>query len=279
MIMATAKVMRKIVKIDEAKCDGCGLCVPSCAEGAIRILDGKARLAGDNLCDGLGNCLGRCPQDAITIETRAAEEFEEWHGRPAHESHGRLARARDNNSRGETPLGLTGKMPVPLTAHTGAPHSGCPGSMARKFALRTAANGTAAPIAARPSQLGQWPVQLALVPTSGPIWQGADVLICADCVPFAYPEFHEKLLAGPDGQGKSLAIACPKLDDCEPYVAKLAEIFAANDIKSVTVAHMEVPCCMGLVYAVQAALEKAGKLEIPLHDITVGIDGTIKRET
>jgi len=125
-----------------------------------------------------------------------------------------------------------------------------------------------------PSALGQWPVQLALVPASGPMWQDADVLICADCVPFAYAEFHAKLLAG-----KSLAIACPKLDDMGPYVAKLSAIFANNSVKSVTVAHMEVPCCGGIVYAVQAALAQAGRETLELHDITIGIDGAIKRKT
>ncbi len=123
------------------------------------------------------------------------------------------------------------------------------------------------------SELAHWPVQLALVPASGPIWQGADVLIAADCVPFAMADFHERLLAG-----KSLAIACPKLDDIEPHVEKLAAIFAGNDVRSITVAHMEVPCCMGIVFAVESALEKAGRKDIPLHRITVGIDGTVKRQ-
>jgi hypothetical protein len=124
----------------------------------------------------------------------------------------------------------------------------------------------------RPSRLGQWPVQLALVPTGGAIWQDADVLIAADCVPTALPDFHERLLAG-----KTLAIACPKLDDLQPYIQKLAAIFAGNPIRSITVAHMEVPCCMGIVYAVQQALEQAGRTDIPVTDITVGVDGTVRQ--
>jgi hypothetical protein len=124
-----------------------------------------------------------------------------------------------------------------------------------------------------PSRLGHWPVQLALVPTSGPIWQDADVLIEADCVPFALADFHERLLVG-----KTLVIACPKLDDVEPYVEKLAAIFAGNAIKSVTIAHMEVPCCMGLVYAVRQAMEQAGRTDIPVREVTVGIEGEVRHE-
>jgi NAD-dependent dihydropyrimidine dehydrogenase PreA subunit len=260
--MAT-KTARKIVKIDESKCNGCGQCVPNCMEGAIRIIDGKARLVGENLCDGLGNCLGTCPMDAITIEERPAEEFDE---RAVHEHLHR-----------EDPKAAPAAAPsVAKVAH--AAHQGCPGTMLRQ--LRTGARPAPAPRAntgstaaePRPSQLSQWPVQLSLVPISGPIWQDADVLIAADCVAFAMADFHERLLAG-----KTLAIACPKLDDVGPYVAKLAAIFAGNDLRSITVAHMEVPCCMGLVYAVRQAIEQAGK-PIPFREVTVGIDGTIQNE-
>lgn len=220
--MRETQSVRKIVHIDPDKCDGCGACVPSCAEGAIQIIGGKARLKADNLCDGLGNCLGECPRGAITIEERPAEEFDENAGR-AH-----------------------------LRADVSAP------------------TATAGAKEGRPSQLAQWPVQLALVPTAGPMWQDADVLISADCVPFALAGFHEQLLAG-----KTLAIACPKLDDTGPYVEKLAAIFSRNSIRSITVAHMEVPCCTGIVYAVREALDRAGRADIPLHDVTVGIEGGI----
>ena len=255
----TALATRKIVHIDEDKCDGCGLCVPNCAEGAIKIINGKAKLVADNLCDGLGACLGHCPQGAITIEERPADAFDEQ--AVHHHLHAPAAPAK----------------PAPAPAPTPAPahqhHSGgCPGSRMRVLptAPRPMQPSPARPAGPGASRLSQWPVQLALVPTGGPIWQDADVLIAADCVPFAYPDFHEKMLAG-----KRLAIACPKLDDVRPYVEKLAQIFANNSIRSVTVAHMQVPCCSGIVRVVHMALAMSGKTDIELHDITIGIDGQI----
>ena len=230
---------RKIVKIDPEKCDGCGLCVPDCAEGAIKIIDGKARLVADNLCDGLGNCLGACPKDAITIEERSADAFDE----AAVKAH------------------LAPAAPVAC---------GCPGAAPRKLDRPAAAD---APSGSRVSRLGQWPVQLALVPASGDLWRDADVLIAADCVPAVMPDFHERLL-----DGKTVAIACPKLDDVSAQVDKLAAIFANNAIRSVTVAHLEVPCCGGILTAVRRALEMAGRTDVPTHDVTVGVDGTIKEE-
>jgi NAD-dependent dihydropyrimidine dehydrogenase PreA subunit len=275
--VATKTLVRKIVKIDEDKCNGCGLCVPSCAEGAIHIEGGKARLAADNLCDGLGNCLGECPQGAITIEERPAEAFDEAAVQARQAGEWSLPR------RSVSP-GATAALPSSRAQAEHSPHghAGCPGSMMRMLKKPAGASAAAAgpeprradssgaAVAPRPSQLSQWPVQLALVPVAGPMWQDADVLIAADCVPFALPGFHEDLLAG-----KSLAIACPKLDDMAPYVEKLAAIFAKNSIRSITVAHMEVPCCTGIVYAVQQALEQAGRTDIPLHDVTVGIEGAI----
>ncbi len=224
----TSKTTRKIVHIDEEKCDGCGECVPNCVEGALRIIDGKARLVADKLCDGMGMCLGHCPRGAITIEERPAEGFDEH----AVEQHARMASPQ----------------PAAPPHHHGG---GCPGS--RMQMLRQPAAAACPTSEDHVSRLTHWPVQLALLPTGGRIWENAHVLIAADCVPFAYPDFHEKLLAG-----KSLAIACPKLDDVEPYVEKLAAIFANNNIRSITVAHMEVPCCMGIVRAVQAAMAQAG---------------------
>lgn len=238
------KRLRKIVRIDEDKCDGCGLCVPDCAEGAIQVIDGKARLLAEDLCDGLGNCLGACPKDAITIEERPVDEFDE----KAVEEHLRDAAA--------------GSAPAP---------AGCPGMILQKLGeagQQPAADGSNE---ARPSCLAQWPVQLALLPPAGDLWQDADVLIAADCVSVAMPDFHERLLAG-----KSVAIACPKLDDIAPYVQKLSAIFADNSIRSVTVAHMEVPCCSGIVVAVERAMAQAGVTSIPVTDITVALNGTIK---
>lgn len=218
---------RKIVRIDEEKCNGCGLCVPSCAEGAIAIVDGKARLIGDRLCDGLGACLGECPRGAITIEEREAEEFE--------------------------------------AAATGVhDHAGCPGSRARTMARGTAAPGPA--VVQAHSELGQWPVQLTLVSPGAPYFKGADLLVAADCVPFAMPDFHRRFL-----RGRAVAVGCPKLDDAEAYVEKLAEIIRRNDLARLTVVHMEVPCCFGLSRIVGAALAKSGRT-VPVEEITVGLD-------
>ena len=248
--MAT-KMTRKIVHIDEEKCNGCGECVPSCAEGALRIIDGKARLVAENLCNGLGACLGNCPMGAITVEEQPAEEFDEQ----AVQQHLQRPASPDSS--------------VAPMSH--GQHSGCPGSRMRMLRPAAAQPPAAASSSSGASRLAHWPVQLALVPVTGPIWENADVLIAADCVPFAYPDFHEKLLAG-----KTLAIACPKLDDVSPYVQKLAAIFSRNTIRSVTVAHMEVPCCSGIVRVVQAAIAQAGRRDIVVHDVTVGIDGRIQ---
>ena len=244
---------RKIVKIDESKCDGCGLCVPACAEGAIQIVDGKARLVADRLCDGIGDCLGQCPRGAITIEERPAEAFDETvvHSDKASPS------SPSNMPQAEA-----------THQHNGG---GCPGSMFRKLAPTAAAPTDTMPAGRAGSRLAHWPVQLALVPENGPIWQHTDVLLAADCVPFAMSDFHESLLAG-----KTLAIGCPKLDDPMAYVEKLARIFAANDIASITVAHMEVPCCFGLSKIVHDAIGLANRLDIPVKDITISIEGQIK---
>ena len=238
------KATRKIVRIDEDKCDGCGLCVPDCAEGAIQVIDGKAKLLAENLCDGLGACLGVCPRDAITIEERPADEFDE-------------AAVQAAKTAAEKPADLP---------------CGCPGSMARTLSPKTAPSPQQS--AARTSRLSHWPVQLTLVPTSGAMWNDADVLISADCVAVAMPDFHERLLAG-----RAVVVACPKLDDVGPYTEKLTHIFADNSIKSVTVAHMEVPCCTGIVMAAKAALDASGRTDIPFSDITVGVDGTVRSET
>jgi len=204
---------RKIIKIDEDKCNGCGLCIPNCPEGAIQIIDGKARLVGDLLCDGLGACLGHCPQGALTIEERDA---------------------------------------VPFDEKAAMKSASCPGSKAVEM---------------RGAGLRNWPVQIKLVPTNAPYFKGADILVAADCVPFAYPEFHEKLL-----RGKVLLVGCPKLDDLGLYKEKITEIIKNNDIKSITYAHMEVPCCFGLVGAIQESIKLSAKI-IPFKEVVVGIKG------
>ncbi len=245
-------MIRKIVKIDEEKCNGCGICVPACAEGAITITDGKARLAADNLCDGLGACLGECPQDAILIIEREADQFDE----EAVEKH------LESASPAAAPA-------APRHDHHAAHHGGCPGSRAMSFApAAPAGNATAGE--KQPSSLAQWPVQLHLVPVTAPYFQDADLLIAADCVPFAYAGFHRDFLAG-----KAVVIGCPKLDDNSFYLEKLTELFRVSTIRSVTVVRMEVPCCSGIVMTAKQALAASGK-EIPFREVTVTISGEIK---
>ena len=247
-------MIRKIVHIDEEKCDGCGLCVPSCAEGAIKIVDGKAQIAADNLCDGLGACLGDCPRDAISIIERDADEFDEaavekhLHAQPAAEPVKRHA-------------GHGG-------GHHGHGHGGgCPGSRAVSFAPAPASESSAA--GSVQSQLAQWPVQLHLVPVTAPYFKGAELLITADCVPFAYANYHQDFLAG-----KAVVIGCPKLDDNGAYLAKLTELFRVSGVKGITVLRMEVPCCGGIVMAARQALAASG-MEIPLREVTISIRGEI----
>ncbi len=243
-------MIRKIVKIDPEKCNGCGACVPSCAEGAIQIINGKAVLAADKLCDGLGACLGDCPLDAISIEERDADEFDE----AAVEEHLALE--------GKTAPAHQQSQP---TQHAG----GCPGSRAISFAPKQNDAPAAAP-SSRQSQLGQWPVQLHLVSTSAAYFQGADLLITADCVPVAYAGYHEDFL-----KGKAVVMGCPKLDDNNFYQQKLTELFSKSDIRSITVLRMEVPCCGGITMAARQALANSGK-QIPYKEVIIGIQGEIK---
>ncbi len=235
--------IRKIIKIDEEKCNGCGLCIPNCAEGALQIIDGKAKLISDKFCDGLGACLGHCPQDAIKIIEREAEDFDE----KAVELH----LQRDTKGK-KTFYECPSSRPIQfrfLNAETEPSKSKSPHSC-----------------------LSQWPVQLKLLPINAPYFQDADLLITADCVPFAYVNFHEDFL-----QGKTLAIGCPKLDDIKYYREKLTEIFKTNSIKEITIVYMEVPCCFGLVMAVEEALRNSGK-DIPIKKVKIGIRGELKKE-
>ncbi|MBJ6726069.1 ATP-binding protein [Geomesophilobacter sediminis] len=241
-------MIRKIVNIDPDKCNGCGLCVPSCAEGAIRIVNGKAEIAADNLCDGLGACLGDCPQDAITIIEREADEFDE------EAVHQHLEQQKPAQAK-----------PAPQHAHHHG--GGCPGSRMQSFA--PAASAPPAKGAAQPSQLAQWPVQLHLVPPQAPYFQDADLLITADCVPFAYADYHRDFLAG-----KAVVVGCPKLDDLNFYIEKLTQIFRQSSIKSITVLRMEVPCCGGIMHAARQALAASGK-EIPLNDVIISLRGEV----
>jgi len=230
--------VRKIVKIDEEKCNGCGECVTSCVEGAIKIIDGKARLVSDSYCDGLGACLGHCPQDAITVEERDAVGFDE-------------------------------KAAMQHMAQSSRPQPqacGCPSSQARTIHREKQESG-AMSSAEQQSCLATWPVQLKLVSPHAPFLKDSHLLLAADCVPFVYANFHGKML-----QGRPVVIACPKLDDISDYVQKLSDIIKLNGVKSLTVVHMEVPCCSGLVRIAQAAAAMSGT-NVPIKEITVMING------
>ena len=257
-------MIRKMVKIDEDKCNGCGDCVPSCAEGAIQIIDGKAKLLAENLCDGLGACLGDCPMDAITIEEREADEYDEV----AVNSHLKEI-GREPLSHHEEPAVPAGGCPSAAVKSFAPPAGGgCPSARAMNFDKAPAEES--ADVGSRPSRLAQWPVQLHLVPPTAPFFQGADVVLAADCAPFAYADFQEDLL-----KGKALAIACPKLDDTSPYVDKLTAMITESNIKSLTVVHMEVPCCNGLVMMAKQALANSGR-DIPFETVCIGIRGDKK---
>jgi Pyruvate/2-oxoacid:ferredoxin oxidoreductase delta subunit len=250
--------IRKIIQIEEDKCNGCGLCVPNCVEGAIKIIDGKAKLVKDSYCDGLGACLGHCPQDALHIIEREAPEFDEVEA---------MKFANSTNSH-------INKSSTVTPQHTPHQHSGgCPGSRMMTFGnednkakTTISTSNDDIEIKIKP-QLRQWPVQLSLVPVNAPYFNNADLLVTADCVPFAYANYHIDLL-----KGKTVVIGCPKLDDVAAYTNKLEQIINNNNIKSLTVAYMEVPCCSGIVRAVDLAMQRSGK-NIPVTKTCISING------
>ena len=248
-------MIRKIVQIDEEKCDGCGLCASACAEGAIQVIDGKARLVSDTYCDGLGACIGECPQDAITIMEREADGFDE-HAVERHLADLSLHAVGDEATAGGSGDTLA---------------CGCPGSMSRELPTSARAGAGAAETESAParSRLRNWPVQLHLVPVNAPYLRGASLLLAADCVPFALADFHQRLL-----EGKILMVGCPKLDDAAFYRDKLAAILRENAIRELTVAFMEVPCCFGLVNLARQAVADSGT-GIPFSTIKVGIEGEV----
>ncbi|NVN90170.1 MAG: 4Fe-4S binding protein [Desulfuromonadales bacterium] len=250
-------MIRKIVNIDPEKCNGCGQCVPSCAEGAITIIDGKAVLASDKLCDGLGACLGDCPLGAITVEEREADAFDEAAVEQHLKAQGKTAAVHQ-----QTPE----IKPASGHHHQGG---GCPGSRSISFE-RPKESAVQETKGSRQSQLGQWPVQLSLVSTSAPYFQDADLLITADCVPVAYAGYHEDFL-----KGKAVVMGCPKLDDNNFYQQKLTELFIKSDIRSVTVLKMEVPCCGGIAIAARQALAASGK-QIPYNELIITLQGEVR---
>lgn len=237
------KVQRKIVLIDEDLCDGCGVCVPSCAEGAIEVVDGKARMVAEKYCDGLGACLGECPKGALTIEERVADEFDE-----------------------EAVEAYLSAKPKEEPAQELVMACGCPSSQIKTFAPKGQSEGRRT---AQHSELSHWPVQIKLVPPTAPFLKGAHLLVAADCTAVAYPNFHRDFL-----KGKAVMIGCPKFDDVQEYVEKFAEIFRAADIRSVTVAEMEVPCCSALPKIVKSGMEMAGK-SIAMEEIVIGSGGDV----
>jgi Pyruvate/2-oxoacid:ferredoxin oxidoreductase delta subunit len=238
-------MLRDVIVIDEAKCDGCGDCVTACAEGAIQVIDGKARLVSEVYCDGLGACLGKCPQGAITVVKREAATFDE---QAVHQHLRRLGR------------------PLPPPAHAHAPGHVCPGSQQRSILTQ---KPTPAALAQTPtaSQLGHWPVQLKLVNPAAPFLAGAEVLLTADCVPVALPDFHSRWVPG-----RVVVLACPKLDDLAAHTAKLTTILQVAKPRKVTVLRMEVPCCGGIAWAAKQAVDNAGTAT-PIEVVTIGIDG------
>ncbi len=268
---------RRIVHIDEEKCTGCGECIPACHEGALQLIDGKARLVKEVYCDGLGDCLGTCPADAITIEEREADEFDA----AAVEEHLKEdAQEPEEEAAGGCPGRCPGaairelfKEDAPADAEPGeagdAPVAGCPRGGERDGcgACCGAAEGDGPP----PSQLRNWPLQLRLVPPGAPFLEGADILVCADCVAYAVPDFHTRYVAG-----HAVLVGCPKLDDLGLYREKLAKLFARANPASVTVLRMEVPCCAGIAAATIEACE-ASLPGLPVEVHTIGIAGAISR--
>lgn len=241
---------RKIIEIDRDKCNGCGLCINACHEGALKLIDGKAQLVSDVYCDGLGACLPECPTGAIRIVEREAVEFSE-------EAVNRMKAEKDKQAVGKSEK----------------PPCGCPGTMVKTFHAGSPAVGPspAAYSALPSSQLRNWPVQIKLVPVMAPYLNGASLLIAADCTAYAYAGFQEKFM-----RGKVTLIGCPKLDEID-YTQKLTEILKMNDIQKVTVVRMEVPCCAGLAHAVKQALMNSGKM-IPWQVLTISTDGRILDE-
>ncbi len=271
--------IRKIIEIDESLCDGCANCIPSCPEGALQVIDGKARLISDLFCDGLGACIGECPTGAMKVVEKEAQPYDERkvmenivrQGANTIKAH--LKHLKDH---GETAYfnqaikylnekGVKNPLESNEPAHH---HGGCPGARMMDFSEQKSSGSANANLE---SELRQWPVQLHLVHPGAPYFRNADILVAADCVPFAYANFHQELL-----KGKALVIGCPKLDDTDAYKDKIKSIIEMSSPKSFTVAIMEVPCCGGLYHLVKQAVSESG-INVPVNKLVIGIDGNPRR--
>jgi NAD-dependent dihydropyrimidine dehydrogenase PreA subunit len=290
-------MIREIVNIDEEKCNGCGVCVPNCHEGALQIIDGKARLISELMCDGLGACLGHCPEGAITIEKREADEYDEVvvvkqiipKGKNTLVAH--LKHLKEHGETGflkqavgylklhasEIPFtvdAVIAEVHATKVEQSGCASGGCPGSQEVSFKPENLRFATAAATTEIPSALRQWPVQMHLINPAGASFQGTDLLLAADCVAFSLGNFHSKHLAG-----KSLVIACPKLDQGkEIYVEKIRRLVDEAKVNTITIMMMEVPCCGGLSQLVQMGLSQATR-KVPVKEIIVSIKGDILEES
>ncbi len=249
-----AKIIRKIIEIDEELCNGCGNCITDCAEAALELIDGKAKLVAEKYCDGLGACMGECPTGALQLVERECDDFDE-------------AAVEELIAANKAKASFSALQQQPMEC-------GCAGSNIQTFEPTATspcktANAPLAMAAGGDSALTHWPVQIRLVPASAPFLQGADLLVAADCTPLAYPSFHADFL-----EGKVVMMGCPKFDDQASYVDKFAEIFATVDIKSITTVIMEVPCCGSMRGIIAKALQKAGK-DIPLSEKVITTRGTL----
>lgn len=263
--MQRAKALRKIIKINESACDGCGICADACHEGAIAIVEGKAKLVSESYCDGLGDCIGECPRDAIAFEMRPADDYDE----AAVKERLSVLKRHDLETAGNLPCGCPGSM----AREIGESPRGCPVSAAwglsaeQEISVGSSANVTTAD--RQKSRLRNWPVQLMLIPIQAAYLKNAALLVAADCSAFAFAGFHSELLPG-----KVCLVGCPKLDDATAYREKLSQIIKRNGIRSIDVAYMEVPCCNGLLGAVREAVKEAG-VPVPVRGIRLSLEGEI----
>ena len=249
---------REIIEIDEDLCTGCGACIIACAEGALAIVDGKARLVGDIYCDGLGACLGDCPEGALTMVEREAEGFDED--------------AVDERLHRLEQEGHCEPASAPPEEAAPAMACGCPGSLARLLARDDSPGDGHQDAAPSKSELGHWPVKLQLLSPGTPFLRGADLVLLADCAAAAHPDLHTKVLSG-----RCVAMGCPKLDDLDAHISRLAAILEKAGPKSLTVMHMEVPCCHGFVYGAMEAMKRSGA-DIPVRRVQIGVEGDVQHE-